>query len=67
MPTQEERLAEIAQGRRLMLRGLLKRFPDVKVLGIVDKSTVLVELPDDEPNLLAIIKSVLDCESGPAR
>lgn len=63
-PTPEEKLAEIARGRREMVAKLKRRFPHVLVLGILGKGEILVEMADD-PELLARIKRELGLESGP--
>lgn len=64
-PTPEEKLAWIGEARRRMIEGLGKRFPEVKVLGIEGKGEILIELPDDEPDLPARIRAALDVETGP--
>lgn len=64
--TPEEASAEIAEGRRAMVAGLARLFPQVRILGIQGASELLVELPDSELDLPARIRAALDVESGPA-
>lgn len=66
LPTPEEQSASIAAGRRAMAQALMRRFPQVKVIGIEGKGEILVELPDDDPDLPARIRAELGVESGPA-
>ena len=65
-PTSEEIDAGIAAGRRRMVEGL-KRYPNVRVLGIEGKGEILVELPDGDEDLKRRIKADLDVETGPSR
>lgn len=65
LPTEEERLAQIAAGRAQMTRDLMKRFPQANVVGIIGKGEILVELPDDQPDLPARIRQALGVETGP--
>lgn len=62
--TPEEKLAEITDARRDMVVGLKNHFPRVQVLGIADSGTILIELPDDEPDLRDRICAELDCVTG---
>lgn len=66
LPTPDEVDAGIAAGRRRMVEGL-KRYPDVRVLGIEGRGEILVELPDGDEDLKRRIKTELDVETGPAR
>jgi putative (di)nucleoside polyphosphate hydrolase len=63
--TPEEVSAEINDWRRKTVIGLKKHFPLVQVLGIEDADTILVELPDGDPDLRARICAELDCVTGP--
>ncbi len=66
LPTPEEKSAAIAEGRRAMVAGLARLFPQVRILGIQGRGEILVELPDSELELPARIRAALDAESGPA-
>ncbi len=65
-PTPEENSARIAAGRRAMVTGLLRRFPQARIVGIQGQSEILVDLPDSEPHLPSAIRAALDVETGPA-
>lgn len=64
--TPEEKSAEIAEGRRTMVAGLIRTFPEVRILGIQGAAEILVELPDGDADLLSRIRAELDLEGGPA-
>lgn len=63
--TPAEKSAQIAAGRAEMTRKLMRRFPQAKVLGILGKGEILVDLPDSEPNLPSRIRESLGVETGP--